>query len=133
MMRAFVATLLLLACFAPMNYGQKTRFGQKTEAPNPAEYTLKVHVSASRLKVECANGICSNVLYADVILSGKKLTLYGNAVEVTKTLVLIAPGDYPMKLIKDVHNSDGSLLNQEYDMLLTDNIVWQSFTVGISE
>ena len=87
-MRVFVATLLLLACSAPMNYGQKTRFGQKTEAPNRAEYTLKGHVSASRLQTECAKGICNNVLYADVILNGKKLTLSGIAVEVT---ILIFP------------------------------------------
>jgi hypothetical protein len=132
-MRVFVATLLLLACSAPMNYGQKTRFGQKTESPNPADYALKAHVSASHYETECVSGACNDFLYADAILNGKKLRLSGKAVVLTKTLVLIAPGDYPMKLISDVHNSDSSLLGQEYDMLLPDNVVWHCFTAGISE
>jgi hypothetical protein len=47
--------------------------------------------------------------------------------------MLIAPGDYPVKLLKDVHNSDSTLFNQQYDLLLRDNLVWHCFTTGVSE
>lgn len=123
-MKTLVAVLFLVVSSA---------FARVADTPNPADFTMKVHISASHLKTECAQGVCRNVLYADSTLNGKKLQLSGNAVEVKKTLMLIAPGDYPAKLIRDVHNSDDSLLNQEYDLLLPDNIVWQCFTVGISE
>jgi hypothetical protein len=132
-MRRPVAVLLLLLCSISPIYGQKTRFGQTAEKPNPADYTIKVHVSASHLKTECSSGICSNILYADTVLNGKKIELSGVAVIVKKTLMLIIPGDYPARLIRDEHNSDSTLFNQEYELLLPDNIVWQSFTTGISE
>jgi len=123
-MKTFVATLFLVLY---------STFAQATEPPNPADYTLKVHVSASRLRTECANGICSNVLYTDTTLNGKKIELSGVGVIVKKTLMLIAPGDYPAKLLKDVHNTNGTLFNQQYDLLLPDNIVWHCYTTGISE
>lgn len=123
-MKTLVAILFLVVSSA---------FARAVDAPNPADYTMKVHISASRLKTECVQRICRNLLYADSILNGKKLRLSGNAVQIKMTLMLIAPGDYAAKLIKDVRNSDGSLLNQEYDLLLPDKIVWQCFTVGISE
>jgi hypothetical protein len=66
-------------------------------------------------------------------LNGKKIELSGVAVIVKKTLMLIIPGDYPARLIRDEHNSDSTLFNQEFELLLPDNIVWQSFTTGISE
>jgi hypothetical protein len=132
-MRPVVAALFLVVCTTSLIYGQKTRFGEATVPPNPADYTLKVHIAAAHLKTECANGFCSNVLYADATLNGKKLELSGVAVMVKKTLMLIAPGDYPAKLVKDVHNTDGTLFDQEYDLLLPDNIVWQCYTTGISE
>jgi hypothetical protein len=66
-------------------------------------------------------------------LNGKKIKLSGVAVIVKKTLMLIAPGDYPAKLLKDIHNSDSSLFNQEYDLLLPDDTVWHCYTTGISE
>jgi hypothetical protein len=132
-MRKFVAVLFLLLCSTPLVYGQKTRLGQAAEKPNPADYTVKVHISGSFLKTECANGLCSNLLYADTVLNGKKIELSGTAVIVKKTLMLIAPGDYPAKLGKDIHNSDSTLFNQEYYLLLPDDIVWHCFTTRISE
>jgi hypothetical protein len=132
-MRNFAAALLLVVCSTSSIYGQKTRLGQAAETRNPADYALTVHVSASRLKTECANGVCSNLLYADTTLNGKKIQLSGFATIVKKTLMLLTPGDYPAKLIKDEHNSNGTLFNEKYELLLPDNIVWQCFTTGISE
>jgi hypothetical protein len=123
-MKMFIAVLFALLW---------TAFARAAETPNPADYTIKVHISASHLDTRCVSGVCSNLLYADTLLNGKKLQLSGNAVIVKKTLMLIAPGDYMAKLIKDVDNSNSSLFNQEYDLLLPGNIVWQCFTTGVSE
>jgi hypothetical protein len=103
------------------------------DKPNPADYTIKMHISASRLRTECANDLCRNILYADTILNGKKIELLGVAVIFQKTLELIVPGDYPAKLLKNIHNSDSTLFNQEYDLQLPDNIVWHCCTTGITE
>jgi hypothetical protein len=123
-MKVFVAAMFVLL---------STAVARAAETPNPAGSASKIHVSASHLDTRCVSGVCSNLLYADTILNGKKLQLSGNAVIVKKTLMLIAPGDYTAKLLKDNHNSDGSLFNQEYDLFLPDNIVWQCFTTGVSE
>lgn len=123
-MRKFVAVLFLLLC---------ATFVRAAEKPNPADYTIKLHISASRIKTECGDGLCRDILYADTILNGKKLELSGIAVILQKTAVLIVPGDYPAKLLKDIHNSDSTLFNQEYDLLFSDNIVWHCYTTGVTE
>jgi hypothetical protein len=123
-MRKFAAVLFLLLC--SIN-------GRAAEKPNPADYAIKVHISASFFKTECADGLCRNILFADTILNGKKIELSGVAVIVKRTLMLIAPGDYPAKLGNDIHNSNSTLFNQEYFLLLPDNIVWHCYTTRISE
>jgi hypothetical protein len=123
-MKKFVAVLFLMLC---------STLAWSADKPNPADFTIKVHITASHLKSECADVNCKNILYADSILNGKKIELSGVAIIVKKTLMLIIPGDYPARLIRDEHNSDSTLFNREYELLLPDNIVWQSFTTGISE
>jgi hypothetical protein len=132
-MKQLAAVLFLLFCSTSLIYGQKTRFGQTPDKPNPADYAIKVHIAASHLKTECSNGNCNNILYADTVLNGKKIELSGIAIIVKKTLMLIVPGDYTVRLVKDNHNSDGTLFNQEYDLLLPDSTVWHCNTTGVSE
>ncbi len=136
-MKSFVAAMLLAMCIAPLNYAQKTRFGQKTEAPNPADFTLKVHLSASHIRRGCLGYgdqlSCGNQLYAEVVLNGKKLELSGPPVSIEKQGAMIVPGDYAVRLTQDVHNSDGTAIYQAFDLLLPDNTVWHCFTTGISE
>jgi hypothetical protein len=116
---------------------QKTRFGQATEKPNPAEYPVKVHVSAAHLRHSCAgfgtNVSCSKELYADAIVNGKKIELSSEGVTFKKDIMLIAPGDYQAKPTKDNHNSDSTLFSQGYDLLLPDNTVMHCVVSGISE
>jgi hypothetical protein len=123
-MRKFVAILFLLLC---------STFVRAAQKPDPADYTVKVHISASHLKTECANGICGNILSFHSVLNGKRIELSGIAVIVQKTLMPIVPGDYPAKLLRDIHNSDSTLFNQQYDLLLPDNIVWHCYTTGVTE
>jgi hypothetical protein len=136
-MKKFVALFCLLLCATSLVYGQKTRFGQTQVKPNPADYKVKLHISATHIQNNCSyNGntfICSSILFADAILDGKKIELSGGEVKNKKAAVLILPGDYQAKLTSDNHNTDCTLFMQEYDLLLSDGIVWHCWTSGISE
>jgi hypothetical protein len=124
-MKKLVIAFGLLLCAASSHAKDK---------PNPADYNIKIHISASHQKTECVNGLCNpNTLSVDAILNGKKIELSGNAVIVEHTVMLISPGDYSVKIIRDAHNSDSTLFNQEYDLLLPDNTVWHCTTTGVSE
>jgi hypothetical protein len=126
-----------MLCFISLIYGQKTRYGQTSDKPAPADYPIKVHISATHRQYYCSgqfnNISCGEGLYADAIVNGKKIELGGANVIFKKNVMLIVPGDYQIKLTKDNNSADGTLFNQEYDLLLTDGTVWKCFTFGISE
>jgi hypothetical protein len=120
-MRKLTIVLLLVFCSA---------FAHARQKPNPADFTIKVHISATHFLVSPST---TYMLYADAILNGKKLQLAGRAALIQNNYLLIAPGDYPVRLIKDVHNSDGTAIHQEYELLLTDGITWDCVVSGVSE
>ncbi len=130
LMKKFFAVLCLLFSAATL---------QAKNTPDQAEYTIKVHISASTIPNLYSVGI--PVMIAEAILNGKKIELSGNAVLLDdrnqiksgNNAMLIVPGDYQARLIKEVHNSDSTLIHQEYDILLTDGIVWHCITNGIYE
>jgi len=136
-MRILVAAVLLVMCSVTLIHGQKTRFGQKTEPPNPADFTLKLHISAAHILQACYDignqATCGNRLRADAILNGRKIELDGVPVNIEKHGAMMIPGDYSARLTKDIHNADSSAIYQEYDLLLPDNTVWHCSTSGISE
>ena len=132
-MRKLAAVLFLLLCSTSLIYGQNTQLGQSTENADSTGQTIKAHISASHLQTECFNGVCGWKLYADTILNGKKIELSGVAIITQNNYSLIRPGDYLIRLAKDIHNPDGTLFSQGYDLLLADGAVWHCFTSGISE
>ncbi len=136
-MKSLVAVMFFLLCSTSFLDGQKTRLGQKQERPNPADFNVKIHISASHIRPYCteigSQIVCNEALFADVPMNGKKLEFKGPAQVLQHSSVLIIPGDYPARITKDVHNSDSTLLSQEYDVLLPDNRVWHCVTAGISE
>lgn len=137
-MKNFVAVFCLLLCATSLVYGQKTRLGQaKVMKPNPADYSVKIHISATHIRISCFyNGnveICPSALFADAILNGKKIELSGDSVKDKKATALIIPGDYQAKLTRDNHSTNDALFMQEYDLLLTDGMIWHCWTSGISE
>ncbi|MGA2349468.1 MAG: hypothetical protein ABSF70_03465 [Terracidiphilus sp.] len=146
-MRKFAAVLFFLLCSTISTYGQKTRYGQPPEEPKPAktskpviakpviDYPIKVHISATHIVSDCTFAgltyVCS--LDADANLDGKKIELVGRAPNLQKNSMLIAPGDYSLRVTKDIHNQDNSLFFQEYDLLLPGGLVWHCSATGISE
>jgi hypothetical protein len=137
-----IAATLFLLCLAPLAFGQKTRFGQPPPKPaNPADFTLQVHVSASHLRLNCENFVngtlnnsgCGYGLYADSVLNGKKLELWGQSIIEKKHNMVLIPGDYRARLTSDIHSKDGAAINQEYDLLLPGGTVWHCVLSSISE
>jgi hypothetical protein len=120
-MKTFTLVLFVVLCSA---------FTQAKEKPNPADFTVKVHISAAHFVVYPST---TYMLYADAILNGRKLQLAGRAALIQSNYLLITPGDYPARLIKDVHNTDGTAIHQEYELLLTDGITWDCVISGVSE
>ena len=127
-MKKFIAVLFLLLF---------STFGWAADKPNPADFTIKLHISATHIRHFCSGAFatitCADGLYADAILNGKKIELGGEDVIIKKNVMLITPGDYQVKLTKDYHNSDNTLFGQEYELLLPDGTVWHCWATGISE
>ena len=136
-MRKFIVVVALLLCSTLSVYGQKTRFGQSLEKPNPADFSIKVHVSATHIQYYCSSDKdvypeCRR-LFADVILNGRKLELSGATTIGKNKFVLFVPGDYKARLTKNVSDENGTVISQEYDVMLSDATTWHCVTTGISE
>jgi hypothetical protein len=126
-----------LFCSAFSVYGQKTRFGQIAEKHNPADYSIAVHVTATHIRYYCSRDKdvypdCSR-LFAEVIINGKKLEFSGASTIGKYKLALLIPGDYKVRLTKNDNDENGAVINQEYDVLLSDGTTWHCVTTGISE
>jgi hypothetical protein len=88
--------------------------------PNPADYTINVHVSKSRTV-----GAQQRL---NVVISGKKFRLEGTG----PAYMLLALGDYKAKLAKDEHKGTGDSL-QIYEFLLPGQKTRRFWVVGQTE
>jgi hypothetical protein len=93
--------------------------------PNPADYTITVHVANSRMVLEGNPAAYAEQL--NVIINGKKYELESDAVN-----SLLALGDYKAKLVKDYHRSAYDSY-QVYEFLFPDNKTRKFQLVGQSE
>src|ERR1039458_1468044 len=83
--------------------------------PNPAEYTISVHISSSCMVIE--NGSNASQQKLNVVIDGKKYELegYGGG-------MLLGLGNYMAKLVKDEHKTTYDSL-QVYEFLFSDKKV----------
>jgi hypothetical protein len=134
-MRKPAVVLFLLLCSSFLAYGQKYRLGQSPVSQNPADYTIKVHISATHLRSHCTGSgdlvSCSNGLYVETTLNGKKVELFG-AVDKHQSS-LIFPGDYSAMLPKRPLDGGREVLGQQYYVLLPDRSAWICTITGFSE
>ena len=88
-MKKLVLVVLLLSAFS---------FAANKPAPNPADYNVNVHVSASSIE--------DPVQFLNVVIDGKNYELRGErAVASSKDWAILALGDYKAKLVTDVHDT----------------------------
>jgi hypothetical protein len=88
--------------------------------PNPADYTINVHVSRSRTM-----GARERL---NVVINGKKFRLEGSG----PAYMVLALGDYKAKLAKDEHKGTYESL-QIYEFLLPDQKTRKFWVVGQTE
>jgi hypothetical protein len=129
--RVFVA-LVFCFCTSAM-YGQKTRMSQAPQHATPTDiYPIKVHISGLHYRVE---GV-AEVVFADAVVDGKKLELYGGQRSHFLTFYKLPLGDYQARLIKDPHKPykvDGTPMYQQYELVLPDNAIWRCTVTGFLE
>jgi len=94
---------------------------------NPAEYTVNIHVTASRVAIEMPLGHAWQYQVLNVVIEGKKYEL-----KCKSTNGVLALGDYKAKLIHDQHKTayDSS---QTYEFLLPDKKLRQFEVTGQTE
>ena len=135
-MKKFVMVLLFLLIIVPSLHAQKYRAGQPPPTPYPnIDFPLPVHISAIRMRTECdgANN-CSNLIYVDATLSGKKLELAGNQYYHTdREQARFAIGDYKARALKDKTPKDGPYLGQKYQIVVADGTFWPCAVTGLLE
>jgi hypothetical protein len=125
-MKEFIAVFCLLFCAATL---------QAKDKPNPADFNIKIHISSTQLIPTST----LPTLVADAVLNGKKVKLAGNmllphGIHLIKApFLILSPGDYQVRLKEDDSEKDGSIIRQEYELLLPNGDIWECSIVGISE
>jgi hypothetical protein len=114
-MKKLVFVILLLSAFS-----------FAADKPNPADYNIKVHVSASSL-VEHV------IPLLNVVIDGKNYQLLSEKdTRNSKGVAIITLGDYKAKLVVDEHNSTHEV-TQVYEFLFSDGRTIKFDVVGTSE
>ncbi|MGA3047326.1 MAG: hypothetical protein ABSD67_11920 [Terracidiphilus sp.] len=102
-------------------------------APNPAEYTVAIHVQSSRLAVDCSdvtggNSVCGWVQQLKVLIDGKKFELNGTS----RSADLLRVGDYKAKTLKEETKHPYEYL-RTYEFLFPDGTVRDYYVSNESE
>ena len=132
-----VLTLYLLVTLLPFAQAQKIRFGQTPEKADPKNFPIHVHISNSHIRYSCSGVntsiICDPNLYADAVIDGKKVELWGEATVGKIHFAVLAPGDYLAQLKDEAHNADNTAVSRNYLVLLSDGTTWRCALSGLSE
>ncbi len=136
-MRRSIIVVSLLLSFVCLIHGQKYRLGQPPKPVNPGVPPIHVHIFASHIRLNCSGSGtstgCGYGLYADAVLDGKKVELWGPTKIGKQDWSLLAPGDYTAQLTKDDHNADQSVVSRNYTLLLPDGTIWLCQLSGVAE
>jgi len=99
-------------------------FAEKKPAPNPADYTIAVHLQSSQLIIGIQNNPTQHL---DVLIDGKKYAL-----EAGPCYSVLPSGDYKARLVKDAIAKDHEY-TRVYELLFTDGTTRKYSVVGESE
>jgi hypothetical protein len=102
-------------------------------APNPAEYTVAIHVQSSRLAEDCSevtqgNSVCGWVQQLKVLIDGKKYELNGTS----RSADLLRVGDYKAKILREETKHPYEYL-RTYEFLFPDGTVRDYYVSNESE
>jgi len=98
-------------------------------AANPADYTVKIHVSSSELTNTCIDdpkgSTCGFQQLLTVTIDGKKYKLESSGWQ----MQLLPPGDYQARITKDVKEGSGAY-TRDYELLFSDGKTAKYRVVG---
>lgn len=102
------------------------------QKPNPAGYTIAVHVSSSRLVEFCTDvtsgsNICGWEQQLSVTIDGKKYELQSGTAK-----ALLRPGDYKARIVEDKSQRYYEYV-RTYEFLFPDGLTRKYFLVGETE
>jgi len=122
-------TLLALLILAPA-----IALAEKT-APNPADYTIAVHIQASRIGLDCGDvtggsSVCVWEQHLKVTIDGKTYEL--NSIHVLKNVFVLHVGDYKAKVLKE-DTSKSYEYQRSYELLYPDGQTEDFQVMGESE
>ena len=105
--------------------------------PNPADYTVTLHITSSHLTDDCQRIATPPCAQLDVTTGGAKYMLLGSALRSNSRSLagVLQIGDYKAKLIQLIKGNAKSdyLLTEDYDILLPDGKTASFQVIGQSE
>lgn len=141
-MRILAVTLLLVICFAPFSYAQKTRFGQEPPKAKPGvDYPIAVHIQEIHIRQNCQynwqSGIiggpsysCPDVVYLEAVVNGKNVEFMGPYFQ----KFTISPGDYQARIMtKKTSSTAPAVMGMKYELLFPQRFIWRCMVTGIGE
>jgi hypothetical protein len=131
-MKMLFALSMAFVCSIASAQG-KYRMGEYPVDKNPADYTIKVHISSTHFRtcpwpgdLKCTDH------YADAVVSGTKVEISGGVNENQARLLI--PGAYLAKLTRKPHVAGGQpVIGQWYILLLPGMNAWGCTVSGLSE
>jgi hypothetical protein len=112
------------------------------EKPNPAEFTVNVHVQSSHIKQDCGSvsggsNFCEWSQHLTVLIDGKKFELVGPTTSkkihsLPGSTIVLHIGDYKAKALTQV-NEHAYEYSMSYEFLFSDGETRKYFVVGESE
>jgi hypothetical protein len=121
--------LVVLLLLSTLTYAAKK--------PNPADYTINVHVTASHLQLShnvlpVTSGAFQKL---DVVMNGKRLELSGGEIQVSLNngAVIIVPGDYKARLVINENSNSTYKSSEVYELIVPDNKTEKFIVTGLGD
>ena len=107
------------------------------DKPNPADFTVTVHVVSSGSQIYCVSGLCGAYQLLETVIDNQPVELQGGLQNVVALNVkpdkrgILALGDYPARISLSIHgpkNPNSYDIYRGYDLLMPDGTA-RTYTV----
>jgi hypothetical protein len=117
--------LIFALILSPLASSQTTRWTKR----NSADYTVNIHVAASRIGIDCDSASCKNAQILSVLIDGIKYELQS---ETYFPKGIVALGDYKAALIGDKAKPTREF-TRTYDLMFPDKSTRTFRVIGQTE
>lgn len=92
------------------------------DKPNPADFTITVHVVSSGKQTDCVSGLCYVSQLLETVMDGQPVELQGEGIH-DQFVGILTLGDYPARISPSIHgpkNPNSYDVYRGYDLLMPD-------------